>query len=77
MQGKKVILVGFPGGPVCVEKHIPGYIAQVRCEGRSNPLTIRAFFRCYLVVPLDGAAWCRAGMTPWVLLAERHARTEW
>ncbi|KAG2435333.1 hypothetical protein HXX76_007407 [Chlamydomonas incerta] len=27
-RGKKVILVGFPGGPVCVEKHIPGYIAQ-------------------------------------------------
>ncbi|KAG2482671.1 hypothetical protein HYH03_018408 [Edaphochlamys debaryana] len=28
-KGKKVVLVGFPGGPVCVEKHIPGYIAQV------------------------------------------------
>ncbi|GIL53164.1 hypothetical protein Vafri_8847 [Volvox africanus] len=27
-KGKKVVLVGFPGGPVCVEQHIPGYIAQ-------------------------------------------------
>ncbi|PNH00587.1 hypothetical protein TSOC_013586, partial [Tetrabaena socialis] len=26
-RGKKVILVGFPGGPICVEQHIPGYIA--------------------------------------------------
>ncbi|GFR49490.1 hypothetical protein Agub_g11429 [Astrephomene gubernaculifera] len=27
-KGKNVVLVGFPGGPVCVEQHIPGYIAQ-------------------------------------------------
>ncbi|GLC33733.1 hypothetical protein PLESTB_000110000 [Pleodorina starrii] len=27
-KGQKVVLVGFPGGPVCVEQHIPGYIAQ-------------------------------------------------
>lgn len=30
LQGKKVVLVGFPGGPVCVEQHIPGYISLVR-----------------------------------------------
>lgn len=28
-QGQNVILVGFPGGPVCTEKHIPGYVAMV------------------------------------------------
>jgi hypothetical protein len=32
MQGKKSILVGFPGGPVCVQQHIPGFIAQVRAS---------------------------------------------
>eukprot|EP00195_Chlamydomonas_chlamydogama_P003685 CAMPEP_0202915788 /NCGR_PEP_ID=MMETSP1392-20130828/66677_1 /ASSEMBLY_ACC=CAM_ASM_000868 /TAXON_ID=225041 /ORGANISM="Chlamydomonas chlamydogama, Strain SAG 11-48b" /LENGTH=218 /DNA_ID=CAMNT_0049607963 /DNA_START=61 /DNA_END=714 /DNA_ORIENTATION=+ len=25
-KGKKVILVGFPGGPICTEKHLPGYV---------------------------------------------------
>mmetsp|Transcript_28814 Transcript_28814/g.73481 ORF Transcript_28814/g.73481 Transcript_28814/m.73481 type:complete len:235 (-) Transcript_28814:447-1151(-) len=25
-HGKKIILVGFPGGPVCTEQHIPGYV---------------------------------------------------
>ena len=29
LQGKKVILVGFPGGPICVEKHIPGFVQGV------------------------------------------------
>lgn len=28
-QGKKVLLVGFPGGPVCEQKHLPGYMAAV------------------------------------------------
>ncbi|GAX81262.1 hypothetical protein CEUSTIGMA_g8694.t1 [Chlamydomonas eustigma] len=25
LKGKRVILVGFPGGPVCTEKHLPSY----------------------------------------------------
>lgn len=25
-KGKNIILVGFPGGRVCTEKHIPGYV---------------------------------------------------
>jgi peroxiredoxin len=28
-QGKKVMMVGFPGGPVCMQKQIPAYIAMV------------------------------------------------
>lgn len=28
-RGKKVILVGFPGGPICTKEHIPGYISAV------------------------------------------------
>eukprot|EP00798_Chlamydomonas_sp_ICE-L_P016614 gene16614-22857_t len=26
MKGKRIILVGFPGGPVCTEKMLPGYV---------------------------------------------------
>lgn len=29
LKGQRVILVGFPGGKVCVEKHIPGYVQAV------------------------------------------------
>ena len=28
-QGSKALLVGFPGGKVCTEAHIPGYVAAV------------------------------------------------
>lgn len=28
-RGAKALLVGFPGGKVCTEKHIPGYVAAV------------------------------------------------
>jgi hypothetical protein len=28
-QGAKALLVGFPGGRVCTEQHIPGYVAAV------------------------------------------------
>lgn len=28
-QGAKALLVGFPGGKVCTEQHIPGYVAAV------------------------------------------------
>lgn len=26
LKGRKVIVVGFPGGPICTEKHLPGYV---------------------------------------------------
>jgi len=32
-QGAKTLLVGFPGGKVCTEKHIPGYVAAVSSYG--------------------------------------------
>ena len=32
-QGAKTLLVGFPGGKVCTEQHIPGYVAAVSSEG--------------------------------------------
>lgn len=28
-QGHKALLVGFPGGKVCTEKHIPGYVEAI------------------------------------------------
>lgn len=30
LQGQKTILVGFPGGKICTETHIPGYVQMVR-----------------------------------------------
>ena len=36
LGGKRVLLVGYPGGPVCTDRHIPNYIAmseQLRKEG--------------------------------------------
>ena len=36
LGGKKVLIVGYPGGPICTDKHIPNYISmseQLRKEG--------------------------------------------
>jgi hypothetical protein len=29
MQGAKALLVGFPGGKICSEQHVPGYLKAV------------------------------------------------
>ena len=42
LQGKKIILVGFPGGSICTEKHIPSYIKLV-----GLPDTLSAGTRMY------------------------------
>ncbi|MEW5297847.1 MAG: hypothetical protein WDW38_007025 [Sanguina aurantia] len=35
-KGKKVILVGFPGGAICTETHVPGYIENMEMLKRKG-----------------------------------------
>jgi hypothetical protein len=35
LQTFKTLLVGFPGGKICTEQHVPGYAQSVR-EATSN-----------------------------------------
>jgi len=53
-KGKKVLLVGFPGGPVCEQQHVPGYVKmadalakegvdQVALVSVAEPAALRAW----------------------------------
>jgi hypothetical protein len=45
-QNKKVILVGFPGGSICTDKHLPSYVAMVRVsKGLLVPLESTVLMR--------------------------------
>jgi hypothetical protein len=42
LQTFKTLLVGFPGGKICTEQHVPGYAQSVR-QATSNS---KAAWRC-------------------------------
>ncbi|GFH11124.1 peroxiredoxin, type II, partial [Haematococcus lacustris] len=49
-MGKKVMVVGFPGGKVCTEKHIPGYVQMTDMFER------KGVDKVLCVTPMDPAA---------------------
>ncbi|KAL6759726.1 peroxiredoxin type II [Haematococcus lacustris] len=49
-KGKKVMVVGFPGGKVCTEKHIPGYVQMTDMFER------KGVDKVLCVTPMDPAA---------------------